>query len=512
LKRLVLTVLVALGCTVASFAVTTPSAQAGLFGGKAAGTPSPSPSPSALPTASPEPPSVAIPRLLAKLKANPNDQTTAAELAAEYLQVQRPDLSLQITQKLLQAGDKTAQVYYYDGYAQELIGNVQAATFDLEQASNLDPTNMGVLAQLADLYLKTKRDSDAERVAKRAVTFNKAEPMAFTALGSVYAAEGYFDRAREQFEAAYKLNPKDVAPLYQIATTYAQQNNIPMALQTIDRALAIDPKSVQTLAMKAQLYANQHDDAKTSAAYDDAVVAAATDDQKVQLMVEKARYFIDEKKYPEGEAILKQVTVQFPHVAAGFVAYGNFFAAQHQWSNANAQWQAALAIDPDNAGALLALGTSSAQNGKTTDAVNYLKHYTQVSPDAQGYAMLGEVYSQMHDYSGARDACGKSFEIQKNPDTLSCVAGADYELKNYKEAAQIFDVLDRFARGYLDTNAQMLFIAAKSYSALNQCSKSHSAYKRLLSIPGLKQNSKQYDIVRKAAADSCKPSTGKHSG
>ncbi|HKE36406.1 MAG TPA: tetratricopeptide repeat protein, partial [Candidatus Baltobacteraceae bacterium] len=255
MKRIVLTVLVALGCAVASFAVTTPGAQASLFGGKAKGTPSPSPSPSALPTASPEPPSVAIPRLQAKLKANPNDQQTAAELAAQYLQINRPDLTLGITQKLLQAGDKTAQVYYYDGFAEETIGNIAAAQYDLEQAANLDPTNMGVLSQLADLYLKLKKDADAERVAKRAVTFNKTEPMALMTLGSVYASEGFFDKARTQFEAAYALNPKDVAPLYQIATTYAQQNNIPMALQTIDRALAVDPKSVQTLSYKASLYA-----------------------------------------------------------------------------------------------------------------------------------------------------------------------------------------------------------------------------------------------------------------
>ena len=71
---------------VIGIASTTPSAQAGLFGSsKAAATPTPLPS--ALPTASPEPPSVAIPRLIAKLKANPTDQLSMAQLGAEYLQV-----------------------------------------------------------------------------------------------------------------------------------------------------------------------------------------------------------------------------------------------------------------------------------------------------------------------------------------------------------------------------------------------------------------------------------------
>lgn len=489
-------------------AATTPSAQAGLFGSKKTGTPSPSPSPSALPTASPEPPSIAIPRLQAKLKANPTDQLTMAQLAAEYLQVGRPDITLQYTQHLLQMGDKTAQVYYYDGFAEEQLNNFAGATYDLEQASNLDPTNLGVLAQLADIYIRTNRPADAERVARRAVTFNKTDPGALATLGSVYAAEQHFDDARAQFEAAYALNPKDTSPLFQIATTYAQQDNIPMALQSIARILAVDPRNIQALVFKADLYARQHDDARASAAFDDAIVAAPTDDEKVQIMVRKAAYFAGEKKDAQGLAVLQQTTTQFPKIPAGFVALGNYYASQRQLSQAVAQWQSALALDPNSSGALLGMGEAAMQAGRLNDSISYFKHYTQVSPDAQGFALLGQAYSRMHDYSGARDACGKSFEIQRSPETLSCVAGADFELRNYKEAAQIFDALDKAAKGYLDANPQLLYIAAKSYAGSNQCTKAAAAYKRLL--PMMKKGTKDYDNVRKSVSDPC-PSA-KHSG
>ena len=446
---------------------------------------------------------------MAKLKANPNDQLAMAQLAAEYLQVSRPDITLQYTQHLLQMGDKTAQVYYYDGFAEEQLGNASAATYDLEQASNLDPTNFGVLAQLSDVYIRTNRFSDAERVAKRAVTFNKNEPAALLTLGSVYAAEQHYDDARAEFEAAYALNTKDTAPLFQIATTYAQQNNIPMALQTIQRALAVDPRNVQALVFKADLYAKQHDDAHAIEAYDDAVVAAPTDDEKVAIMIRKAGYFVQEKKDAQGVAIFQQMTTQFPKVPAGFVAYGGYLAAQRQYVQAVLQWQAALALDPNSSGALLGLGEVSMQAGRLSDSVNYLKRYTQVSPDAQGFALLGQAYSREHDYSGARQACGKSFEIQRSPETLSCVAGADFELRNYKEAAQIFDALDRAAKGFLDQNPQLLYIAAKSYAGSSQCSKATATYKRLL--PMMKKGTKDYDTVRQAATNSCHPAA-KHSG
>jgi tetratricopeptide (TPR) repeat protein len=508
LKRFALFVLIAAGCAV-GVAATTPSAQAGLFGGKKTSTPSPSPSPSALPTASPEPPSIAIPRLNAKLKANPSDQLTMAQLAAEYLQVSRPDITLQLTQHLLQMGDKTAQVYYYDGFAEEQLSNLAAATYDLEQASNLDPTNLGILAQLADVYLRTNRFNDAERIAKRAVTFNKNDPGAIETLGSVYAAEQHFDDARAQFEAAFALNQRDTSPLFQIATTYAQQDNLPMALQTVGRVLAIDPRNIQALVFKADLYARQHDDARTTEAYDDAVVVAPTDDQKVAILIRKAGYFVSEKKDAQGMAILQQMTTQFPKVPAGFVAFGDYYATQRQYDRAVSEWQAALALDPNSSGALLGLGEVAMQNGRINDSISYLRHYTQVQPDAQGYALLGQAYSRVHDYSGARDACGKSFEIQRSPVTLGCVAGADFELKNYKEAAQIFDAIDRAAKGYLDNNPQLLYIAAKSYTGSNQCTKAVATYKRLL--PMMKKGTKDYTNVQKLASDPCHQST-KHSG
>lgn len=505
MKRLSLFGLIVLAFALA-MAITAPSAQAK----KSSATPSPSPSPSALPTASPEPPSVAIPRLIAKLKANPTDQMAMAQLAAEYLQVNRPDITAQYTQHLLQLGDKSAQVYYLDGLAEIQLGNGPGAMYDLEQASNLDPTNLQILAGLADIYLRAGRAADAERVAKRAVTFNKNDPGALMALGSVYASEQHYDDARAQFEAALALNPKDTTPLFQIATTYAQQDNIPLALQTVGRALAIDPRNVQALVFKADLYARQHDDAHTSEAYDDAVVAAPTDDEKVTILIRKASYFISEKKDTQGIAIFQQITQQFPKVPAGFAAFGDYYASVRQYPQAVAQWQAALAIDPNTPQALLGMGEVSLLGGKMSDSISYLRKYTQLSPDAQGFALLGQAYSRIHDYTGARDACGKSFEIQRSPSTLGCVAGADYELKNYKEAAQIFDAMDRASKNYLDSDPQMLFIAAKSYAASNQCSKATAAYKRLLALPGLKKDAKAYAQVHQAASDPCKPA--KHSG
>jgi len=502
LKRFALAALMALGFA-AAIAATSPHADAGLFGGKPAASPTPSASPSPLPTASPEPPSVAIPRLQAKLKANPNDQQALVELAGQFLGINRPDLAVQVTQHLLQLGNKTAQVYYLDGYSQQQLGNIPAAVADLEQASNLDPTNLGVLGELSTLYLRTNRPTDAERIANRAVTFNPKEPQAYSALGAVYGAEQKWDQARAEFEKAYALDPKDPQPLYEITQTWAQQNNIPMALQAVDRAIAVSPKDVDLLTLKADLYARQHDDAHASSAYDDAFVAATTDDEKVAILVRKAAYFSGEKKPDQATAVFQQLLAQFPKNAQAHVAYGDYFASQKNITSAQQQWQLALGLDPSNGPALLSLGQVALGQNKITDAIGYLKRLTAAAPDAQGFALLGQAYFASHDYTGQRDACSKSFQIQRSPQTLGCIAGADFELKNYKEASQIFDVLDKAAPQFLTEQPEYLFMAGKAYQQTNQRDKALHAYRRVL--PLMKRGSPLYKQVVTAIAQLSKP-------
>ncbi len=501
---LLLTMFVALG---AAMLVTQPHAQAALFGSKAS--PSPSPSPSALPTASPEPPGVAIPKLQDKLKKNPNDQDSMTLLAGQFLGIGRPDLAVQLTQHLLQMGDKNAQVYYLDGYAMDALGHEDVAVSDLEAAENLDPSNLGVLQQLEQLYLKANRFTDAERIANRSVVLNKGDAQSYAMLGAVYAAEQKYDEARTQFELSASKDPKAPDPIIQIAQTYAAQNNPTMALQQVSRALALDPKNVQALVFKADLYAKQHLDQQAAAAYDDAIVAASDDAQKVQITIRKAAYFVQEKKFPQAESVFLQGIAQYPKVPQIYVAYGDFLATQNNLDKAKTQWSAALAIDNSNADALNRLAELAMQQKKYQDAIGYLKRVTAVQPDPNAFALMGQAYSFLHDYPASKDACSASFKLQRTPEMLGCIAGADFEMKNYKEASQIFDVLDNNAKGFLDQpqNVQLLFVAGQCYGQTNQRAKAVNAYKRLLAK--MKQGTKDYAKIQGYIADLSKPAPAK---
>ena len=486
-----------LSLMLAVFATSAHPASAGLFGSGKKATPTPSPAPA--PTATPEPPAVAIPRLEKKLKANPKDQQAAVELAGQYLTINRPDLAAPLTEQLLKAGVKSAQVYYFDGVVQQAAGNMSGALNDFQQASDLDPTNTAVLGQLAQLYLQMNRSSDALRIANRAVIFNKTDPQSYLLLGSVYAQQKRYDDARAQYEKAVALDPENSQPIVQIANTYAAQNNIPKALATMDRALKINPMDVQSLVYKADLYAKQHDDANVGNAYDDAVVAAKSDNQKVAILARKASYYIDDKKPQIAESVFKQMVARYPTSADAFITYGDFLSTEKRHADAVVQWEKALKLDPKSPEALVRLGQDAIAGHRIAAGIAYLSTLTTVAPLAENFALLGQAYSFAHDYQSAKTACVKSFNLNRTPDTLACIAGSDFELKKYKEATQIFDTLAQRAPDYLLSNPQLLYVAAKSYAHTGEKTKAMLIFKRLLAAT--KKNSKAYKQIQGDISD-----------
>ena len=447
-----------------------------------------------MPTASPEPPSVAIPRLEARLKANPNDRDAMLALAQEFLVIGHPEAAVSLTQRLLQLGTKTAQVYYLDASAQGSLNNPRGAIADLESAANLEPTNLSVLSSLANLYVRANRFADAERVANRAVTFNKTDPQAYSALGVVLAAEQKWDDARKEFEQAYTLDPKDVSPLVQEAQTWVAQNTIPNALTVIDRALAVDPKNVQVLLFRADLFAKRNDLTSAASAYDDAAAAATSDSDKASVMVRKALMYSAARQQAQAEATFDAAIRQYPAVSSLHVAYGEYFMGQRDQRRAEQQFLAALQSDRTDVSALFDLAQLKEGQGRFSDAVSYLRQLSDVAPSAQTFGLLGQGYIQLHDYAKAKDACSHSFQMDRSPDSLACIAGSDFSLKNYKEAAQIFGIIDAQARPYMDRNPQMLYMMGYSYAQNNDKTKALDAYKRLLKM--LKPGTSQYKQIQ----------------
>ncbi len=468
-------------------AAVTLSAGERVFAKKAAPSESPSPGPSAssspapLPTATPEPPQTAIPRLEAKLKATPNDQEALTQLAGYYLGGGRPDQALGLTQRLISLGSKTAQTYYMDGLANQQLGRYPAATSDFEEATNREPTNAQILLTLTDLYLHENRASDAERVAKRATTFNATDARVFENYGLVLAQEGKFDDARSQFEAAAKIDPKDATPFVLEARSYISQKSFALAQQNFDRALQIDPKNSDALLGKARLQANNHDTANAIATYETLLGIVPSDDAKASVLVEEYQAYRDEKMYDQALAILKRGEQAYPSSPAIHLAYGDYdVAIGKNQGAAETEWKTALGANRDNPDALTRLGELALTQKKNADAIGYFKRLTEVIPnDPAAWSTLAQVYVQNAKYNDARDAFRHAFALARTPQTLAGVGSADLQLRNVKECTQIFDAIDKNAADFMRANPQLYYVFGQCALQSGDKSKAKIAYTKL---------------------------------
>jgi tetratricopeptide (TPR) repeat protein len=439
------------------------------------------PAPAPSPTATPEALDKAIPRLEAKLKTDPNDKASATELAADYLQINRADLALPLTQKLLQSGTKTAQVYYFDGLAQTALGHTKEATADLENAANLEPTNPGVLGTLTNMYLQLNRPLDAERIAKRALTFNKDDKNAYLAYGSVLATEGKYDEARQQFEGAAKLDPKDVRPILLEAQTYTQQNAIALAMGLYDRAIAIDPTNVEALIGKARISSTQHNVKDAVATYEQILKLQVDPNDKVSVIDQEAVVYANEKMDAEASAAYQRAITQFPNVLSAHTAYGEYLESKNDKTGAEREYITGAGPNRDQVDALARLGRLYAAQNNVTKAIDQFKRVTELAQnDPRAHLLLAASYSANKQFDKARDEFKTSYNLQHTPDALMGLGQADLQTRNYNECAQVYDALDKGAPDLSRQNPTILYGLGQCYQHLNQKDKAKTAYTKLL--------------------------------
>jgi tetratricopeptide (TPR) repeat protein len=419
------------------------------------------------------------------------------QLSTDYLNVNRPDLAAALTQKLLQGGTKNAQIYFTDGAAQAALGHQTEGIASMEQAANLEPTNMLILQYLTEMYLRENRPADAERVAKRAVTFNPTLEPAFENYGFVLAAEKKYDDARAQFEAAAKLDPKNPHPVVLVARTYVDQNAFALAGQTFDRAIAIDGTDLEAEIGKAQLAASQHDVKTAIATYDTILSQQTQPTDKAAVMVEEAKVYAAEKQDAQAEATLKKAIDAYPNVPATHIAYGDYLAGKSDKAGAQREWTTAAGPNNDNPDALVRLGNLAAANNDLTTAAADFKKLTEVAPqDPRGYLLLGQTYMVQKNFNGARDAFKASYNLQRTPDSLVGLATADQGSGNYTEAIQIYEALDKGAPELIKQNPGLLYNLGRAYQSTHQNDKAKATYTRTLAY--MKPGTPEYKATQSA--------------
>jgi Flp pilus assembly protein TadD len=98
------------------------------------------------------------------------------------------------------------------------------------------------MTKYANFLFDSGKFSEAASWFEKVVALQPDSPDAKTDLGTALWNAGQKDKAMEQYQAALKIDPKNMATLHNLTIVYEEDRKLPEAEKVLKQMEAIDPK------------------------------------------------------------------------------------------------------------------------------------------------------------------------------------------------------------------------------------------------------------------------------
>jgi Tfp pilus assembly protein PilF len=156
----------------------------------------------------------------------------------DALRAQNIELAADLAEAALRSGARHALLLNLRAWRAERAGRYDAALADLQSARELAPGDVPTLNALGLCLANLQRPADALEAFEAAIANDPAFAPAHFNRGWVSEEMGELDLARESFEAAARLTPRDPTPHARLAGLAARASDWPAARALAERALA----------------------------------------------------------------------------------------------------------------------------------------------------------------------------------------------------------------------------------------------------------------------------------
>lgn len=267
-----------------------------------------------------------------------------------------------------------------------------------------EPENMDILQALGDIYVKSGEDEKAIPYYENILAFDNHNVSAMNSLGAIYrrlkdyeksveilqrALEedtdtaitnytlgftfkemGNYDDAIECFENVTSENPNDVLAYNHLGVIYAQKKEYNKAINSYRRGLQIDPNHPIIQFNMAHAFEGLKDITTAAKCYE---LALKSKPGWSDAIIDYSTLLGKCNKISHAVTLLRKATLLHPTEEAPFKLLGQFYLKQFDWQNAETTFSKANRIRPNEPWVLSGLGESLEKNGKSEQAVNYIK-------------------------------------------------------------------------------------------------------------------------------------------
>src|SRR5208282_2061320 len=344
-------------------------------------------------------------------------------------------------QKVLAEKPDIAWAHFQLAYAYTALKRPDEARAEYERATTLDPKMSEAFLNLG-ILLSEKDPAAAVPPLRRAVDLLPAQSRPRFLLGQALARSGEIPAAVDSYEAALRLDPRDVEVVIHLGSLYVGLKRYSDAETKFRAALELEPKSPQALLGLAQT--------------------------------------LDAQKKPEAAAAYRDYLAVQPNTPGAESRAIHLLIEQKQYDAALAELDRADAGKPPTLDSLRSRADIQIAQKKWDDSIVTIRKAIALAPqDAELHGGLGRVYLQKRDFASAEKELKAALQIDKNNLVYWKDLRTTYYLGgNFQATLATQDLI-----GKVETPGPgEWFVRALCYDKLNQPKPALEAYEKFLQL------------------------------
>ncbi|MCR5761804.1 MAG: tetratricopeptide repeat protein [Treponema sp.] len=248
-----------------------------------------------------------------------------------------------------------------------------------QQILEIDPHNLNAINNLGCIYRRLKQFRDSMSVLEQGIIIDEKNVQLFYNLGLTYKDLGKNQRAVQCFEIVISQNPNDVLAYNNLGSIYLIENLYEKAIPVFQRGLKQDPNHPALHLNLARAYQKQGDFAKSIQEYEAALRARPgwldAIDGFADLLLERSNT-------SKAQTLVENAIKLNPENAGMHTKMGRVYTQQSSFENAETEYNKALSIEPENTDALSGLADAYESDGKILDALHTMERYEKLEPES----------------------------------------------------------------------------------------------------------------------------------
>ena len=274
------------------------------------------------------------------------------------------------------------------GLCEHHSGNAEIAARLLWRALLLDPQSAAAHSDLSIVLIALQRLDEALAHCDQAIALKADFVNAHYNRGTVLSALRRFPDAVVSFDQAIAIDPHHTDAMNNRGNALHELGQFTEAIESYNRILALKPADVLAFANRGAAFKDLKQADQAIADFDRALALAP---DHARAWINRGEVLIYVRRYQEALANFDRALSINPNLAEAWLGRANGLMGSNV-AEALAACRRALEIDPNSARALTLLGQWHAQQGDAEAAVSYFDQALAIKPDDEG-ALSNRIYT-----------------------------------------------------------------------------------------------------------------------